>query len=93
MVGGGREKRGGERITRRSTHISLGNLLSFAGVCQGAHTQVRDGDSRAGSKCDQHQENPKAAVQWQLQAIGLLEWEGRDVHFTPGEVTGSGESD
>lgn len=48
----------GGSVTRQSTHISLGNLLSFAGVCQGAHTQVRDGDSRAGSKCDQHQENP-----------------------------------
>lgn len=73
-------------VTRPSTHISLGNLLSFAGVCQGAHAQIWDRDSGTGSECDQHQESPQAALQRQFQAVGLLERQGRDIHFASGKV-------
>lgn len=78
----------GSGVTEQGTHVSLGNLLSFAGVRQGAHTQIRDGDSCTGGQCNQHQQSPPAALQRQLQEVGLLEWECRDIHFTPREVAG-----
>lgn len=76
----------GNSVTKPRTHIALGDLLSLAGVRQGAHTQIRDGHSRAGSERDQHQESPHAAVQGQLQAVRLLEWQCRDIHFTSGKA-------
>lgn len=79
LKGGG----GGSGVARQHTHISLGNLLSFAGVLKGADTQIWDGDSRTGRKCDQHKESPQAALQRQLQAVGLLQRECCDIHFTP----------
>lgn len=30
----------GGGVVRQSTHKALGDLLSLAGVCQGAHTQI-----------------------------------------------------
>ena len=78
----------GGGVTRQSTHESLGDLLSLAGICQGAHTQIWDGDSCTGREGNQHPERPQAALQRQLQAVGLLQWEGWDIHFTPGKVAG-----
>lgn len=74
------------------THIALGNLLPLTGILQGADTEVRDGDSGTGSQRDQHEESPQAAVQRQLQAVVLLQREGWNIHFTPGDISGDAES-
>lgn len=79
-------------MTRPCTHVSLGNLLPLAGILQGADTEVGDGDSTTGSQGDQHEKSPQAAVQRQLQAVVLLKREGGNIHFTPGDVSGDGES-
>lgn len=89
---GGRNQGGRGHVTRPCTHISLGNLLPLAGILQGADTEVRDGDSGTGSQGDQHEEGPQAAVQRQLQAVVLLQWEAWNIHFTPGDISGDGES-
>ena len=44
----------GDGVTKQGTHIALGDLLSLTGVCQGAHTQIGDGDPHTGSERDQH---------------------------------------
>lgn len=89
---GGRSQGGRGHVTGPCTHIALGNLLPLTGILQGADTEVRDGDSGTGSQCDQHEESPQAAVQRQLQAVVLLQREGWNIHFTPGDISGDGES-
>lgn len=65
----------GRGVVRQSTHKALGDLLSLAGVCQGAHTDLRLETPEQGEVTSIRR------VPWQLsngssQAGGLLEWEG-----------------